>query len=37
MTLTNWPDEFIHSNYDDLWQMDATQLKRNAFIVAATA
>lgn len=37
MTLTNWPDDFIHSNYDDLWQMDATQLKRNAFIVAATA
>lgn len=37
MTLTNWPDDFIHSSYDDLWQMDATQLKRNAFIVAATA
>ncbi len=37
MTLTNWPDDFIHSNYDDLWQMDATQLKRNAFLVAATA
>jgi len=37
MTLTNWPDDFIHSDYDDLWQMDATQLKRNAFLVAATA
>lgn len=37
VTLTNWPDDFIHSNYDDLWQMDATQLKRNAFIVAASA
>ncbi len=37
VTLTNWPDNFIHSNYDDLWQMDATQLERNAFIVAASA
>ncbi|MCL6481197.1 MAG: M28 family peptidase [Firmicutes bacterium] len=37
VTLTNWPDELIHSNYDDLWQMDATQLERNAFIVAASA
>ncbi len=37
ITLTNWPDELIHSNYDDLWQMDATQLERNAFIVAASA
>ena len=37
MTLTNWPDDYIHSNYDDLWQMDATQLKRNAFVVGATA
>jgi hypothetical protein len=36
-TLTNWPDEYIHSSGDDLWQIDATQLKRNAFIVAATA
>ncbi len=36
-TLTNWPDENIHSSGDDLWQMDPTQLKRNAFIVAATA
>jgi hypothetical protein len=36
-TLTNWPDENIHSSGDDLWQIDATQLKRNAFIVAATA
>lgn len=37
ITLTNWPDENIHSSDDDLWQMDATQLQRNAFIVAATA
>jgi hypothetical protein len=36
-TLTNWPDEYIHSSDDDLWQVDATQLKRNAFVVAATA
>jgi hypothetical protein len=36
-TLTNWPDEYIHSSGDDLWQVDSTQLKRNAFIVAATA
>ena len=35
-TLTNWPDENIHSSGDDLWQIDATQLKRNAFVVAAT-
>ncbi len=37
ITLTNWPDDYIHSNEDDLWQMDPTQLQRNAFIVAATA
>ena len=36
-SLTNWPDEYIHSSGDDLWQIDATQLKRNAFVVAATA
>ncbi len=36
VTLTNWPDDFIHSSDDDLWQMDPTQLQRNAFIVAAT-
>lgn len=37
VTLTNWPDDFIHSSDDDLWQMDATQLQRNAFIVSAAA
>jgi len=37
ITLTNWPDEYIHSTDDDLWQIDATQLARNAFLVAATA
>jgi Peptidase family M28 len=36
-TLTNWPDEFIHSSADDVWQIDATQIERNAFIVASTA
>jgi hypothetical protein len=33
----NWPDDFIHSSDDDLWQIDQTQLKRNAFIIAASA
>ena len=37
VTLTNWPDPFIHSSDDDLWQVDPTQLQRNAFVVAATA
>src|SRR5262245_12909898 len=36
-SLTNWPDEYIHSSSDDLWQVDPTQLKRNAYVVAATA
>lgn len=36
-TLTNWPDAYIHSSSDDLWNVDPTQLQRNAFIVAATA
>jgi hypothetical protein len=33
----NWPDDYIHSSDDDLWQIDPTQLKRNAFIIAASA
>ena len=37
VTFSNWPDEYIHSSDDDLWQMDATQLERNAVAVAATA
>jgi len=37
VTFTNWPDDYIHSSDDDLWQMDATQLKRNALAVAASA
>jgi hypothetical protein len=36
-TLTNWPDEFIHSTGDDLETIDATQLERNAVVVAAVA
>jgi hypothetical protein len=33
--LINSPDAYIHSSDDDLQNIDATQLKRNAFIVAA--
>ena len=36
-SLTNWPDEFIHSTGDDLEQIDATQLERNALVVSAVA
>jgi hypothetical protein len=36
-SLTNWPDEFIHSTGDDLENLDATQLERNAVVVAAVA
>jgi hypothetical protein len=36
VTFTNWPDEYIHSTDDDLWQIDRTQLQRNAVAVAAT-
>ena len=35
--LINNPDAYIHSSDDDLQNIDATQLKRNAFIVAAAA
>jgi hypothetical protein len=35
--LINWPDEYIHSTADDLENVDATQLERNAFVVAATS
>jgi hypothetical protein len=37
LSLTNFPDEYIHSTGDDLWQIDSTQLKRNAVAVAAAA
>jgi hypothetical protein len=36
-SLTNWPDEFIHSTGDDLEQIDATQIERNAVVTAAVA
>lgn len=35
VALINYPDAYIHSSDDDLQNIDATQLKRNAFIVAA--
>jgi len=35
--LINWDDYYIHSSDDDLWQVDATQLQRNAFIIASMA
>lgn len=34
VSFTNWPDNYIHTSDDDLWNVDATQLGRNA---AATA
>lgn len=37
LTFTNMPDRFIHSNEDDLWNIDATQLGRNALSVAMMA
>jgi peptidase M28-like protein len=37
VTFTNWPDDYIHSSDDDLWQIDPTQLKRNAVAVASSA
>ncbi|MDD8026749.1 MAG: M28 family peptidase [Acidobacteriota bacterium] len=33
--LINNPDAYIHSSDDDLWNIDRTQLKRNALVVAA--
>jgi hypothetical protein len=37
VTFTNWPDDFIHSSGDDLWQVDPTQLERNAVAIAGIA
>lgn len=37
VTFTNWPDEYIHSSDDDLWNVDRTQLGRNAAAVALIA
>ncbi|MFQ5791261.1 MAG: hypothetical protein ACE5JI_12390, partial [Acidobacteriota bacterium] len=33
----NWPDNYIHTSDDDLWNIDRTQLQRNAFAAAAIA
>ena len=37
VSLGNSPDRFIHSNLDDLWQIDRTQLGRNAVVAALIA
>ncbi|MBI3664930.1 MAG: M28 family peptidase [Acidobacteria bacterium] len=37
VTFTNFPDNYIHSTDDDLWNIDRTQLQRNAFAVATIA
>src|SRR5262249_39924905 len=37
ITFTNWPDNYIHSSDDDLWNIDRTQLQRNAFAAATIA
>jgi hypothetical protein len=37
VTFTNWPDNYIHSSDDDLWNIDRTQLGRNAAAVALIA
>jgi len=35
ISFTNWPDDFIHSSDDDLWNVDRTQLQRNALAAGA--
>lgn len=37
VTFIQWPDEYIHSSADDIWQQDQTTLKRNAVATAALA
>jgi hypothetical protein len=37
ITFTNWPDHYIHTTDDDLWNVDRTQLGRNAAAVALMA
>ncbi len=37
LSFTNMPDRFIHSSEDDLWNIDATQLGRNALSAALMA
>ena len=34
ITFTNWPDNYIHTTDDDLWNIDRTQLERNAVAMA---
>jgi hypothetical protein len=33
----NWDDDYIHSSEDDLFQIDQTQLRRNACLILSTA
>jgi hypothetical protein len=35
VSLINDPDAYVHSSDDDLWNIDRTQLERNAYITAA--
>jgi hypothetical protein len=37
VAMVNWDDDFIHSSDDDLWQLDQTQLHRNAFYIGSMA
>lgn len=37
ITFTNWPDDYIHTSDDDLWNIDRTQLQRNALAAATIA
>ncbi len=37
VTFTNFPDNYIHTSDDDLWNIDRTQLQRNALAVASIA
>lgn len=37
ITFTNWPDHYIHTSDDDLWNIDRTQLERNAAAAALMA
>jgi hypothetical protein len=37
VTFTNWPDRYIHSSDDDLWNVDRTQFGRNIVSTALMA
>jgi hypothetical protein len=37
VSFTNWPDLYIHTSDDDLWNVDRTQLGRNAVAAALMA